>query len=83
MPFSRSMNVYSPETLAMMYGVLDDAFRAAIQESPHFDDDSQQHLREMLALTIMEAYAEGVDEPESLKRIALAELAQQKLDTRK
>jgi hypothetical protein len=74
-------NVCDPETLWMLVQVFENAFRDAKGELLSRDLTEEQELeaRQRLAGIILNAYANGEDDPELLKRIALATFAPQRL----
>jgi hypothetical protein len=75
MPFHASTQVHSPETLEMLFRAFNEAFLLALEERAPLDDPEEDALRRRLGRIIMEAYAEGEDDPEMLKRLALIRLA--------
>jgi hypothetical protein len=75
MAFHPSTQVYSPDTLEMLFRVFNEAFLHALEERAPLDDPEEDALRRNLGQIIMEAYAEGEDDPEMLKRLALIRLA--------
>ena len=75
MPFHSSTQVHSPETLEMLFRAFNEAFLLAVEERAPLDDPEEDALRRRLGRIIMEAYAEGEDDPEMLKRLALIRLA--------
>jgi hypothetical protein len=78
MPFHYLTQVHSPDTLEMLYRVFNEAFLIALEERAPLDDPEEDALRRRLGKIIMEAYAEGEDDPEMLKRLALVRLARGK-----
>ena len=79
MTYSRLPNVCDPETLWMLVQVFANAFRDARGESWDLTEEQELEARQRLASIILDAYADGEDDPELLKRIALAEFAPQRL----
>jgi hypothetical protein len=75
MPFHPWTQVYSPDTLEMLFRVFNETFLLALEERAPLDDPEEDTLRRQLGQIIMEAYAEGEDDPEMLKRLALIRLA--------
>ena len=84
MPYSRFTNVCDPETLWMLVKVFENAFLDAKRELLSRDLTEEQELetRQRLASIILSAYANGEDDPELIKRIALATLASHRLQPR-
>jgi hypothetical protein len=78
MPFHTSSQVHSPETLEMLHRVFNEAFLLAVEERAPLDDPEEDALRRRLGQLIMQAFAEGEDDPEMLKRLALVRLANAK-----
>ena len=78
MPFHYLTQVYSPDTLEMLFRVFNEAFLIGLEERAPLDDHEEDALRRNLGLIIMAAYAEGEDDPEMLKRLALIRLARGK-----
>ena len=62
---------YPPETLAMMYRVLDECVAIAFEGQPTPDPDTLQAIRNRFALLILGAVARGELDPEALKQIVL------------
>jgi hypothetical protein len=75
MAFHPLTQVYSPDTLEMLFRVFNEAFLLAVEERAPLDDPEEDARRRKLGQIIMEAYAEGKDDPEMLKRLALIRLA--------
>jgi hypothetical protein len=74
MPYSHLTQVCDPETLWMLVQVFESAFLDAKRELLSRDLTEEQELeaRQRLASIILNAYANGEDDPELLKHIALA-----------
>jgi hypothetical protein len=63
---------YDPDTLAMLYRVLDTAFHRA---GAHVSDEGARRLiREKLARALIRAYEDGEQDPELLATIAVNSL---------
>ena len=75
MPFHATTQVHSPDTLEMLFRAFNEAFLMALEDRAPLDDPEEDALRRKLGRIIMEAYAEGEDDPEMLKRLALIRLA--------
>ena len=69
---------YSPEKLAMMYGLLDECVAIAVRGDPDPDETTLQDVRMRLAEIILGAAAAGVEDPAMLKQIALRDFARQR-----
>ncbi|HEX3327408.1 MAG TPA: hypothetical protein VHV50_10465 [Actinomycetota bacterium] len=69
MPFRHQH--YPPETLAMMYRVLDECVAIAFEGQLTPDPDTLQAIRNRFALLILGAVARGELDPEALKQIVL------------
>jgi hypothetical protein len=78
MPFRHLTQLHSPDTLEMLFRVLDEAFLLALEERDPLDDPEEDALRQKLGQIILDAYTEGEDDPEMLKRLALVRLARGK-----
>jgi hypothetical protein len=69
MPFRNQS--YPPDTLSMMYRVLDECVAIALEGQPTPDPDILQGIRNRFATIILGAVARGELDPEALKQIAL------------
>jgi hypothetical protein len=75
MPFHHLTHVHSPETLALLYRVYDEVLSIALEETRSLHNPDENALRQKLGALILDAYAEGEDDPEMLKHLALVRLA--------
>jgi hypothetical protein len=75
MTFHHLTYVHSPDTLEMLSRVFDEAFLLALEDREPLDDPEEDALRQKLSQIILDAYAEGQDNPEMLKQLALVRLA--------
>jgi hypothetical protein len=75
MPFHRLTHVHSPETLAMLYRVYDNVLSIALERGPSPEGAEAHAFRDRIGALILDAYAEGEDDPEMLKHLALVRLA--------
>jgi hypothetical protein len=73
-------DVYSPETLAVLWQVLEETFRIATGNGP-VRSGWQDHVRTRLAEVIMNGAANGVRDPAALRRMALTSVAMGYLDS--
>jgi hypothetical protein len=62
---------YDPDTLAMLYRVLDDAFHRVVSGGQASDDAKGKIIREKLARSLIRAYENGERDPELLATIAV------------
>ena len=62
---------HDPETLAMLYRVLNAAFQQSIPDPSALDDAGHQAVREKLARALVNAYECGEHDPELLAFIAV------------
>jgi hypothetical protein len=62
---------YPPDTLSMMYRVLDECVAIALEGQPTPDPDILQGIRNRFATVILGAVARGELDPEALKQIVL------------
>ena len=69
MPF-RNQN-YPPDTLSMMYRVLDECVAIVLEAQPVPDPATLQGIRNRFARIILGAVADGELDPEALKQIVL------------
>ena len=69
MPF-RNQN-YPPDTLSMMYRVLDECVAIVLEGQPVPDPATLQGIRNRFARIILGAVADGELDPEALKQIVL------------
>ena len=69
---------YSPEKLAMMYGLLDECVAIAVEGDPDPDERTLQEVRMKLAELILGAAAAGMEDPTMLKQIALRDFLRQR-----
>ena len=69
MPF-RNQN-YTPDTLSMMYRVLDECVAIVLEGQPVPDLATLQGIRNRFARIILGAVADGELDPETLKQIVL------------
>ena len=69
MPF-RNQN-YPPDTLSMMYRVLDECVAIVLEGQPVPDPAMLQGIRNRFARIILGAVADGELDPEALKQIVL------------
>lgn len=73
-------DVYSPETLAVLWQVLEETFRIATGNGP-VRSGGQDHVRTRLAEVIRNGAANGVKDPAALRRRALTSVAMGYLDS--
>jgi hypothetical protein len=62
---------YPPDTLSMMYRVLDECVAIAFERQPTPDPNTLQGIRNRFATVILGAVARGELDPEALKQIVL------------
>ena len=62
---------YPPDTLSMMYRVLDECVAIALDGQPTPDPVTLQGIRNRFATVILRAVARGELDPEALKQIVL------------
>jgi hypothetical protein len=70
-PVPLSGFAYDPDTLAMLYRALDEAFHEAVPDPITLDEASRQSIRQELARVLIQAYENGERDPELLAIIAV------------